>query len=282
MPIGRELEPPPLLFKISISASAYTIHLTNLTDIWTESLDRKHIIRRAFDEKASIDPSEGPDQFKLLLGNIQGALEARPNTNLGIEWPGTAADSLTLSVTAKLPSPLDPLIWPIRLTRAPEGAFFDEFLFPCLTSLGTARSEVVSLLNQIREKDKAIAKLTDKLEATGIELCTVFPGAAPSKRSKAATREFVVNSVKGLREFDEDRWRDILAAGPKKDLKTLCSELFADGTPTAGRSDLEPHETMPFSSRMKVSHTSNQAVTEPKATIPLPRLESADDGFQVG
>jgi len=282
LPLGRVANTSPLLFKLNITASAYTIHVTDLTRIWTESLDRKHIIRRSFDENASIDPSEGPDQFRLLLYNIQGALEARQGTNLEIQWPKGAADSLTLNVTTELPSPLEPLVWPIRLSPAPANSFFDEFLFPCLTSLGNARTEVVSLLNQIKEKDKAIAKLTEKLEATGIELCTVFPSAAPTKRSKAATREVIVNSVRGLRAFDEDRWRETIVTGPEKDLKTLCGELFADGTPAMGRSDQESHETMPLSSHLEDSRKSDQEVVETGAASSLPRLDSADDGFQVG
>ncbi|MCJ1251327.1 hypothetical protein MMC30_008559 [Trapelia coarctata] len=280
LPLGSVSNLSLLLFKLNISASAYTIYLTDLTHIWTESLDRKRIIRRAFDENASIDPSEGPDQFKLLLDHIQGALEARTDTSLEIQLPKAAADTLTLNLKAKLPSPLDPLIWPVFLTRAPEGSFFDEFLFPGLRSLGSARSEVVSLISYIKEKDKVIAKLADKLEATGIELCTVFPSAAPSKRSKTATREFVMNSVKGLRGFDEDRWRETIAVRPEKDLKTLCGELFADGTPAVGRLDQEPHETMALSSRKKVSRKPGQEATETGAAHSLSRFDSADDGFQ--
>lgn len=280
LPLDRESNLPPYLFKLNVSASAYAIYLTDLTHIWTESLDRKQIIRRAFDENASIDPSEGPDQFRLLLYNIQGALEARAKTSLEIRLPKAAADTLTLNVTAKLPTPLAPLIWPIRPARAPEDTFFDEFLYPCLTSLGNARSEVLSLLNLLKEKDRVIARLTDKVEVTGIDLSTVFPNAAPSKRSKAAARDVVVNAVKGLRAFDEDKWRDTIAAGPKKDLKTLCGELFSDVTPAIGPFDQEPDDAVAFSlhGNQGIGHEATNSV----ATASAPRLDSADDGFQVG
>ena len=278
--LARESHLPPFLFKLDISASAYIIHLTDLTHIWTESLDRKHIIRRAFDENASIDPSEGPDQFRLLLHNIQGALEGRAGTSLKVLLP-KAADSLTLNVTAKLPSPLDPLIWPIRLTRAPEDFFFDEFLLPCLTSSRKLRSEVVSLVNHIKEKDKVIARLTDKLEATGIDLCAVFPSAAPSKRSKAATREVVINSVKGLREFDEKVWREAMAAGPEKDLKQLYAELFSNDTPATGCSGSASIEMMPLSSHSNVSSKPEHKAFETGSATSLARQDFADDEFQV-
>jgi len=280
LPLDTESNLPPLLFKLNVSASAYAIYLTDLTHIWTESLDRKQIIRRAFDENASIDPSEGPDQFRLLLHNIQRALGARPQTTLDIQLPKAAADTLTLNVTAKLPTPLAPLIWPIRPARAPEGSFFDEFLYPCLTSLGNARSEVLSLLNLLKEKDRVIARLTDKLEVTGIDLSTVFPNAAPSKRSKATTRDVVVNAVKGLRAFDEDKWRETVATGPKKDLKALCGVLFSDITPAISPVDQGPHDPVVFS--LHGSQGIGHEATKNVATASVPRLDSADDGFQVG
>lgn len=280
LPLNSDSNLPTLLYQLNVSASAYAIYLTDLTNIWTESLDRKQIIRRAFDENASIDPSEGPDQFRLLLHNIQEALEARPNTSLKIQLPEAAVDTLTLIVTATLPAPLAPFIWPIRPVRAPDRSFFDEFLYPCLTSLGNARSEVLSLLNLLKDKDRVIARLTDKLEVMGIDISTVFPNAAPSKRSKATTRDVVVSTVKGLKAFDEDKWRDTIAAGPKKDLKTLCGELFSDVTPITCPFDQRPHYTAV--SNFGYGQGSGHKTTKNGATTSLPRHNSADDEFQVG
>ncbi|MCJ1476321.1 hypothetical protein MMC13_004987 [Lambiella insularis] len=220
--------PSPLLVKHEISSSAYTIHVTDLTHIWTESLDRKQIIRRAFDENVSIDPSEGPDQFRLLLQIIEKSLTGGPDTNLDARLVGEDS-SLMLEITASLPPPLNPLVWHIHLTRAPQKLLSTELVLPCLRELSHGRTEVASLLVNIKEKDHVIGRLSDKLEAAGIELNTVFPSAAPGRRSKASLRESVPKSVKGLSVFDPEKLRrSIASAGHSDDgVITLLDEVFS-------------------------------------------------------
>jgi len=57
---------PALLISEAFTAASYTVHLTDLTYIWSECLDRRDIIRRSRAEDTSIDPSDN-EQLQILL-----------------------------------------------------------------------------------------------------------------------------------------------------------------------------------------------------------------------
>ena len=279
LPLGAESDLPPFLVKHDFKLSAYTIMLTDLTHIWTESLDRKKIIQRALGEDASIDPSEGPDQFKLLLQNIQEALEGREYTSLSIK-PTNLASSITLELTAPLPHPLEPLRWRMDLSRAAEHVLSTEFVVPCLASLSDARSEVSSLLGLIKDKDHVIGRMMEKLEAAGIELAAVFPSAAPPKRSKVSARETVLSSVRGLKEFNELKWRDNRTIVAECDLRVLCSEIFDSASSEMRHLDQGSYEKWLSNSGF---NDSSGGVKQALACSGKPSLEQdeAENDFQV-
>lgn len=216
-----------LLIKHEISASTYTIHVTDLAYIWTESLNRKQIISRAFDENASIDPSEGPNQFRLLLQNIRKSLRGEADTVLNTRLV-SGASSLLLEVVASLPPPLSPLIWPIHLTRAPQELLSTELVLPCLRELLDGRLEVASLLDIIKEKDRVIGRLSDRLGAASVKLDTVFPSAVPGNGSRTGLRESDMSSVKGFNEFDVKEWKHSIARPTDNGSNTLLNKVFRD------------------------------------------------------
>ena len=223
---------PPLLVKHDISSSAYDIQITDLTHIWTETLDRRQIIRRALDESTSIDPSEGAGQLMKLLQEIEKALKGQPDTNLNIQHL-TQAKSITLEATVVLPSPFPLLRWNFCLSCASQESLTSNLLLPCLAELLRAKSEVASLLTHIQEKDHVINRLREKLEASGIELIAVFPSAAPPRRSKTNARELVLASVKGLREFNIPDWRHrVRTSVEDSDIEFICGQVFKTGSPT--------------------------------------------------
>ncbi|KAI9737660.1 MAG: hypothetical protein M1818_005664 [Claussenomyces sp. TS43310] len=217
MPVlGADTQLPPLLVCAHFAATAYTIHLTDLTHLWRESLDRRAIIKRSLDADTSIDPSEDAEQFRQLLDRIQLTLAGGPDTTLTISAAGavtsSATPSLTLHVTAQLPGGLRPLEWSVYLAAAPPSALTMQLVLPLVRAQNARLRELESLVNTLRDKDHVIQKLVDKLEATGAELSHVFPGAAGKGRRPLA-RKLAEGRVKGLAPFDAETWRSDLVVG---------------------------------------------------------------------
>lgn len=197
---------PPLLYKSEFNSTGYSIFITDLDFIWTESLDRRQIFKRALNENTSIDPSEDPSQMKILLQKIQAALRGDAGTSLSLSLP-EGQRLLILTITAPLPAPLSPLEWIMRLELHPQDALREELILPLLNAQVTLSQRAESLIGMIREKDHVIARLVDKLEASGTDLASLFPGAAGlMSRNKGSSREVIAKVVRGLGEFDEEEW----------------------------------------------------------------------------
>lgn len=224
-----ECDTPSLLIKYDFNPANYSVSLTDLTFMWTETLDRKQIIKRALNIETSIDPSEDASQMQLLLRHVRESLEGRDDTTVTVHGDGNS-DKLTLSASIALPSPLLPLKWPMHLVRASEAAFTNQFVLPCLRLCHSAQSQVNSLLLQLKEKDHVMDKLTDKMQSDGTDLGRIFPGAPAGKSgSKMKSREVAAKSVKGLGEFDEYQWRRRLTStnGIVSSIDDLVSSVFA-------------------------------------------------------
>ena len=230
----------PLLVRFETGTTGYSIYLTDLIHIWSEKLERKDIVRRALDLDASIDPSEGGDQLKLLLQNLQEAVDGRPHTSLSLNE--AADDGLLLQVTASLPFPLPPLVWPFRLRSASPELFSYELVLPCLSNIVQTKNQVSSLLTQLKEKDQVISRLLDKLQSAGIELNIIFPNIPLQRIPKSNMREVVIKSVKGLSEFDEEKWRASLDASlePRMHTEFICGQVFTGDTFGGPRVELPP------------------------------------------
>lgn len=217
---------PPLIIKYEIGTSDYTVWVTDLTLIWSESLDRKRIIRRSFDVDTSIDPSEDPDQLRLFLKGVGDALAQQPTTTLDL-MHNVRDHNLLLRTFTPLPGSLKPLEWVIELLPALQSTLTAELIVPMLSQQMLANAEKASLLHQLKEKDQIIAKLTDKMQSEGIDLGRLFPGVV-SKSSKAMSRQALGKSVKGLGEFDEHQWRSRLTnnVASSKEFIELVTEAF--------------------------------------------------------
>ena len=214
----------PLLFKWELGATSYTLYLTDMVHCWSESLNRKQIVKRALDLDTSIDPSEDTGQMKLLLSKLQDALEGQTGSSLSIGEK--TEDLLVLEATASLPSSLPPLIWPFNSRLMPQESLYAELIVPCLGTLSHLQIQVSALITQLKEKDHVIGRLLGKLRSAGLELNTVFPSVPPpSKRSKGLPDTAMMNSVKGLKEFDEEAWR-ASPAEHSTDMLALCRDIF--------------------------------------------------------
>ena len=223
---GNSFDSSSLLVKFDLQATSYTVYVTDLSNIWSEALDRRSIIRRAFDEDTSIDPSDGPEQLKKLLGYIRDGVYGQQRTSVQVEGGGSN-QAITLRLTAELPSPLETLRWPLTLVKADPSVLTKEMTIPNIQSLRSERSAVSSLVGILYEKDTVISKLRDRLDMAGIDIGSVFPGIA-QRGSKSSLQEALQRSVPGLKAFDEARWRqseDHSARPIDKD--QLCREVFS-------------------------------------------------------
>lgn len=279
----------PLLIKHAFTATSYNVYLTDLCYIWSESLDRRQIIRRALDAETSIDPSEGTDQLNLLLQKIKGALAGQHESKLVLSWSGKDED-LFLDLSASLPAPLRSLEWRLCLAPAPPAQLTTELLLPCLYQQVLVISETRSLLESLKEKDHVISRLIDKLQSTGIELSAVFPGAAGLRSTKNAnSREVAARTIKGLGEFDEWKWRKDFRTSfsPPARTSELVENVFSGNTSESSEINIEQEVSM-WWKRLNSGITSNNQTpmilsSRAKPTSSPTSSKNSDDnaGFQV-
>jgi hypothetical protein len=225
----------PLLFiSATFSADSYTIYLTDLVYIWSESLDHKAIIKRSMDENSPIDLEDGdPDQLLLLLDKIRDGLDGARNTAFSLSASlsnGVGPKNLRVSLEVPLPRPFPTLIWPIYLQILSQSALAAQLTIPLLRAQNARLRELDDLVERLKEKDHVIQKLVDKLEATGAELGHVFPGAA-GKGGRKIPRKLAEDRVKGLGPFDAQEWKtEVRASGTihKTDIDKEVGEKIAN------------------------------------------------------
>ncbi|KAF4975646.1 hypothetical protein FZEAL_7581 [Fusarium zealandicum] len=214
LPLPPSTDLPVLLVSMDIDTAAYTVHITDLANMWTESLDRKAICIRGWSENTSIDPSDTPDNMAKFLTSLGTALDSsQPGHDQTCLQLTTASksdagdDSLTLNITCELPG-LQPLKWPIHLKKLPPSAIATDLVLPLVQAHLTRTFEVESLVRMLSQKDAVLTKLLDKLEAMGTGLEHIFnPLSGKKKISRAAASD----KVPGLASFERHRWKSDLA-----------------------------------------------------------------------
>ena len=194
-----------LLYIFEASNAEYRLFVTDVSRVFCEHLSRVQILQRASDTECHIDPSQDEDQFGILLDNIRAALQGRDGTCVTVVNGG--GEELHLSLTAPLPPPLEPFEWIVKLSElAPEDP--QNHLMNSLVYTSSVRKrQLEDLIDQLHEKDQIISKLLDKLETSGTDLTTVFPGAAGSGSLRTGrTRDTIARHVKGFARFKEQDW----------------------------------------------------------------------------
>ncbi|CAG8313621.1 unnamed protein product [Penicillium salamii] len=222
---------PPLLFQYTWTKQGYEIYITDLAYIWSERLSQKQIIKRAEEDATTIDPGEDSEQLNVLLEKIGEALQkGKDSAALG---SGAQTNSLEVKTTTKLPAPLKPLRWNLKLVRESPSYLTSKMLLPLINEEANWELRQRSLLQQIKQKDLVLSKLLDKIETTGVDLGTVFPSAAGSRSSrKATTRSEAARFVKGIEPFDEQTWLAKTALSDGTGLaNNLLQELTGSGEP---------------------------------------------------
>ncbi|KAM5462346.1 hypothetical protein MauCBS54593_008044 [Microsporum audouinii] len=207
---------PPLLFSYEPSPSGYEVFLTDLAHIWSENLSHKQIINRASKDETSIDPSQDGEQYSVLLQKIGDALHGSKGTSMCLSGNSTGS-SFKLVTTTKLPKPLEPLEWALNLSRSSPSVLTQHLLLPALQNGLRNEDRQNSLYELLKEKDKIIGKLLDKIESSGIDLSTVFPNMANIRLGQKRGSLFSQASklVKGVSPFDKTSWENLhLDRGP--------------------------------------------------------------------
>ena len=221
---------PTLLVSTAFTADSYSIHLSDLANVWVEALDRRPIIKRGMVEDTSIDPSDGPDQIRKMLELLRAAFDGNDsehsNTSLSLARDDDG-DSLVVHVTCVLPKPLKPFKWPLHLTKCPPSTTASELVLPMIQAHDARVREIDQLTSLLREKDAVIARIVDKLEATGTGLEHVFSALSGKRR---VTRAAAEGRVKGLAPFSELEFRskaaDLGPVAQSSDVSTLLGSVF--------------------------------------------------------
>lgn len=199
---------PELLIKSCFTANSYAVSITDLRHVWHLSADRRQIFRQALnDDNCSIDPSEGPAQLRILLDKVKSALNNERGTRRILLSSSHSANAISLRVIAPLPSPLEPLQWQLDLPMQSPESLRSDLILPLITISAALHSSTEELRGHLKEKDHVIDKLLDKLEATGTDLGSVFPGIAGLKVPKGKDQRAIVSRhIRGLGYFEDEEW----------------------------------------------------------------------------
>ncbi|KAK4543346.1 hypothetical protein LTR36_005705 [Oleoguttula mirabilis] len=231
---------PQLLVKAKLDSSGYTVHLTDLSRVWGETLSKRDVRKRADSNDCAIDPGEGDDQYRILQEKIEAALDQADGTGLILHSAPGGEDGVILTLTAPLPSPLPALTWEMQLALLPAHHVEAELVTPLLHRAQNQQAQIRALIHELHEKDRVISKITDRLETSGNELTTVFPGVSniKVKRSKSQ-REQLAKHVSGLGDFDEEAWGKrvrgaVCVDGEARRLEGEALDAVLKGLPGAG------------------------------------------------
>ena len=289
---------PEILISEAFTPSSYTVQLTDLTHVWSESLDRRAIIRRSREEGTSIDPSDGADQLQILLDKLKLGLAGDKDTTLALTIAaGPDRPSLVLNINVKLPGGLAPLQWPIQLAPTHQSQMTSQFTIPLLKAQHDSMQEFNSLTEVVKLKDHVIQKLMDKLEGQGTELSQIFPQAA-GRVGRKVDRKTAEERVKGLGPFDLAAWRRDNRHDGSRELAGLVGDVFAgDNAVSLGANGEIPIEeesdswwesikgiTVNLSTgRISTNGPSSTRKSPPKRKPNLRKEETVedDDAFQV-
>ncbi|KAF5629480.1 hypothetical protein F52700_7804 [Fusarium sp. NRRL 52700] len=266
--------------------------------MWSETLDRKAIFMRGWNENTSIDPSDTPDNMAKLLGCLNTALDAsQPGHNeasirLDRDSRSDAGDDdLVLNITYEIPG-LQPLKWPMYLKKLPPSSIATHLVLPLIQAHHAKDVEIEFMTRSLGNKDAVLNKLLDKLEAMGTGMEHVFNALSGKKKiSRAAAAE----KVPGLAPFDRRRWKSGLAYEEDcpNDAESLVERVFEKGglqfehvTGSVGSPRLDQW-WQDFKGASSVAHPPQYKAAVAKDKSPTPRdsekaqIEQDDDDFQV-
>ncbi|KAF2124429.1 XLF-domain-containing protein [Dothidotthia symphoricarpi CBS 119687] len=212
---------PQLLVKSVFQADSYILHITDLTNIWSEELDLEGIVDRASREQSPIEVSKhDTTQLAILLDNIKKSLENCEDAICRITRDGT--EGITLHSTVNLPKPLDSLTWKFRLHKKTATALRNELILPLLVSSHIQNERINDLVFIMTTKDSAIDRLVEQYESSNLDLAAAFPSIGRLKAGRRTIkREQAARHIPALQTFREDVWRKETGRLEDSDVTTL-------------------------------------------------------------
>ncbi|KAL6919595.1 hypothetical protein ACHAPO_004019 [Fusarium lateritium] len=234
LPLQSSPDLPVLLVSFHTDTSAYTIHITDMANMWTESLDRKAIFMRGWNENTSIDPSDTPDNMAKFLASISTALDSSQpghyDTSLSLDHDSRSEageDDLALNITCEIPG-LQPLKWPIYLKKLPAINIATNLVLPLIQAHHAKDLEIASLIRGLGHKDAVLTKLLDKLEAMGTGMEHIFNVLSGKKK---VSRVAAAEKVPGLAPFDRRGWKADLPykQDSPSNPRSLVESVFENG-----------------------------------------------------
>ncbi|KAK4094561.1 hypothetical protein Purlil1_1166 [Purpureocillium lilacinum] len=293
---------PVLLVSAEMGPASYTIRLTDMANLWTETLERKDICMRGWSENTSIDPSDTPENMAKFLASLQSALDAsqpgHENTSLSLSpaKDDPTSDTLTLKLTCDLPG-FKPLKWPVHLQKSPCSSLATDLVLPLVQAHYSRKREVESLIQALAQKDAVLNRLLDKLDAMGTGLEHVFTALSGRKK---VTRAAAEDKVKGLAPFNEPRWKAALdddADGPGNATELVESVFDGSGLQYKSTMDVDKSPELDswwhhFKGTSQLAHRQQgsgaPSLQPPPTTTRSPSRHSSnaaggddDDDFQV-
>jgi len=224
---------PQLLIKPTFRSDAYIVHLTDLSNIWSEEADLDVIAGRASQEQSPIEVNkQDTAQLTVLLDNVKNSLV----NGDGVVCRITRSDSdgITLHTSICLPKPLDLLTWKFHLKKRPSTVLKNELILPLLVSSHIQHERINGLIAMVNNKDKAITRLTDHLDSNNMDLAAAFPSIGGTKTGrKTIKREQAARQIPALQSFREEAWRQETEQLQSLGLTTLglFQEALASSTP---------------------------------------------------
>lgn len=286
---------PQLLIKPRFDTDAYTVFLTDLSNIWSEELELAGIVDRALEEESPIEVSKkDTGQLAILLENVRNSLASNDDTSCLMTRD--TKDGVTLHTTIRLPEPLDSLRWTFRLRKRTAVTLKDELILPLLVSSHIQHDRLNGLISTIADKDRAITRLVDQYESSNLDLTAAFPSIGSLKSGRRVVkREQAARHVPGLQAFDQDSWKRNTAELQDTDVSTLglFQAALLEYNPKVPRQLLSEDESNVWWTTIKtaVEMPKSSSKAKPKA-MPNPppkpvtadsetEEEETDDEFEV-
>ncbi|KAL1798954.1 hypothetical protein ACET3X_002991 [Alternaria dauci] len=204
-PDGKHI--PQLLIKPDFNLDSYTVHLTDLSNIWCEELDVYGIVKRAAQEQSPIEVSKHDTaQLAILVENVKKSLSSAEHAICRVTRNDT--DGITLHTSICLPEPLDRLTWKFNLERRASATLKNELILPLLVSSHIQNERIAALISAVTDKDRAISRLIDQFDSNNVDLAAAFPSIGGTKTGRRVVkREQAAKHVPALRPFHEEAWR---------------------------------------------------------------------------
>lgn len=278
---------PPLLIKPQFGSSTYTVFISDLSNIWSETLDLGGVVQRASEVESPIEVTKrDTSQLDILFENVQKSLQNSDKTTRAVTR--TDSDDVVLHTTINLPEPLDQLFWKFKLCKRPASALKDELILPLLVSSHIQHERITGLLSVITDKDRALTRLIDQYESSNLDLSLAFPSIGNIKAGRRGLkRDQAARHIPGLQTFDRSAWKTETAELVNTDVSTLglFQEALSECTPQIPRKLKSEDEAKAWwkdlntSMKVKKQATPAKAKTESKKAAPPPK--PADDDSET-